>query len=72
MSWVSASRPVEAVIADGRPCVSSGSTRAIRGNIDGLRRLTLTAWAGEAITALRVTSAPVPAVVGMATQGAAG
>ena len=38
----------------------------------GLRRLALTPCAGEASTALAVTSAPVPAVVGTASSGAAG
>src|ERR1039457_3352347 len=40
--------------------------------MDGLRRLALTRCSGLARTALRVTSLPVPAVVGMAMQGAAG
>ena len=43
---------------------------ATSGSMDTLRRLTLTRCAGEASTALRVTSAPVPAVVGMAIMGA--
>ncbi len=38
----------------------------------GLRTLTLTRCSGEASTALRVTSLPVPAVVGMAITGSAG
>ena len=45
---------------------------ARRGSIQGLRRLTLTRCSGEASTALRVTSVPVPAVVGIATNGADG
>ena len=40
--------------------------------MNGLRMLTLTLWAGESRTALRVTSAPVPAVVGTAMQGTDG
>ena len=38
----------------------------------GLRRLAFTAVLGDASTALRVTSEPVPAVVGMATNGSDG
>jgi hypothetical protein len=52
--------------------VSSGSISATRGNINGLRRLTFTRCSGEPNTALRVTSEPVPAVVGIATYGTAG
>ncbi len=37
-----------------------------------LRRLTFTLCSGDDSTALRVTSEPVPAVVGMATNGADG
>ena len=40
--------------------------------MSGLRRLALSWCSGTASTALAVTSAPVPAVVGTATQGAAG
>ena len=42
------------------------------GSRKGLRRLTLTRCSGEASTALRVASEPVPAVVGMARNGADG
>ena len=42
------------------------------GSISGLRRLTFTRCSGEASTALRVTSAPVPAVVGTAMTGRGG
>ena len=69
INCVSASRPVLAVTAGGKLWVSSGSTSARRGSIVGLRRLALMPCSGEASTALRVTSAPVPAVVGMAMQG---
>ena len=44
---------------------------ANRGSIKGLRRLTLKRCSGDASTAFRVTSAPVPAVVGMAITGTA-
>jgi hypothetical protein len=40
--------------------------------MSGLRRLTFTLCSGEPSTALRVTSAPVPAVVGMAMKGRGG
>nr|WP_276602970.1 hypothetical protein [Nannocystis pusilla] len=69
ISWVSASRPQSAVTAGGSERVSAGSTIAARGSIFGLRRLTLTRCASAASTALRVTSEPVPAVVGTATKG---
>ena len=72
ISWVSASSPVLAVNAGGKSSVSSGSTTARRASIPGLLRLTLTRCSGEAKTALRVTSEPVPAVVGTAMNGAAG
>ncbi len=42
------------------------------GNRNGLRRLAFTRCAGDANTALRVTSAPDPAVVGRAKNGAEG
>jgi len=64
MSCVSASRPVNAVTDGGRLYVSRGSTTAMRGNMYGLRRLTLMRFSGKVMTALRVTSEPVPAVVG--------
>jgi hypothetical protein len=70
--WLSASRPLAAVTGGGQLMVSSGSTIATRGIISGLRRLALTRWAGEVSTALAVTSAPVPAVVGTATSGTEG
>src|SRR6478672_7193187 len=69
--WVSASRPLAAVTGGGHDTVSSGSTSATRGIISGLRRLAFRRCPGTASTALAVTSAPVPAVVGTATQGAA-
>lgn len=60
---------VNAVTSWESPQVSSGSTSAILANMRGFLRLTLTLCSGDAITALCVTSAPVPAVVGMATNG---
>mmetsp|Transcript_36171 Transcript_36171/g.93937 ORF Transcript_36171/g.93937 Transcript_36171/m.93937 type:complete len:330 (-) Transcript_36171:618-1607(-) len=70
MHWMSASRPVAAVTAGGSSSVSSGSTTATAGNMNGLRIDTLRSPAP--ITALRVTSAPGPAVVGTATNRALG
>jgi hypothetical protein len=64
-----ASMPVDAVSAGGRSWVSSGSTIASRASMRGLRRLTLMPSPGDASTALRVTSDPVPAVVGTAMKG---
>ncbi len=58
-----------AVTCGGRPSVRSGSTNATRGIIVALRRLAFTPCSGDASTALRVTSDPVPAVVGIATTG---
>ncbi len=72
ISWVSASRPVLAVRAGGKSQVNSGSTSATLGSIKGLRKLTLSRCPGEVRTELRVTSAPVPAVVGIASIGAGG
>ena len=70
--WVSASSPLAAVTFGGQSRVSSGSTSATRGIIDSLRRLALRPCSGEASTAFAVTSAPVPAVVGTATNGTDG
>ena len=61
---------MEAVTVRGSPSVSSGSTTASRGNMEALRRLAFTRCSGEPSTALRVTSEPVPAVVGTAMNGA--
>ena len=72
ISCVSASIPVLAVIEGGSEYVSSESTTASRGSISGLRRLTLILCSGETRTALRVTSQPVPDVVGMQMHGAQG
>ena len=63
MSWVMASIPLAAVVAGGTVVVSSGSIRAICGRIRSSRRLFLKGGSYEEMTALRVASAPVPAVV---------
>jgi hypothetical protein len=52
--------------------VSSGSTSATRGSMNSLRRLFLTLDFVSVSTAFAVTSAPVPAVVGMAMRGMPG
>ena len=70
MSWESASMPLAAMVGLGRPTSRSGSTTATLGSISGLRRLALTPPPDS--TELRVTSEPVPAVVGTATQGRPG
>ena len=70
MSWDSASMPLAAMVDPGRPTSRSGSTTATFGSSNGLRRLALTP--SPARTALRVTSEPVPAVVGTATKGRPG
>ncbi len=69
MSCVNASSPVLAVTAGGIEALNSGSTSATAGRSCMPRRLTFTPCSGERITALRVTSVPVPAVVGMAMHG---
>ena len=72
MSCDSASRPLAASVGRGVPTSRSGSTIASRASMGGLRRLAFTAASVTVSTALRVTSALVPAVVGTATQGTAG
>jgi len=51
---------------------SAGGDDRYPGNANGLRRLALRRCSGEARTAFAVTSEPVPAVVGTATNGAYG
>jgi len=69
ISCVMASMPLAAVCAAGSVNVRSGSTMATRGSMKAWRRLTLTRSAGDPSTALRVTSLPVPAVVGIVMHG---
>ena len=64
--------PLAAVTDRGQDTVSNGSTSAAQGIMVRLRRLAFTRFAGEARTALAVTSAPVPAVVGTAINGTDG
>ena len=68
MQWVRASMPVAAVTAGGRPRVSSGSANTARASSRGEKKIFLTWVCSSEMTALRPTSLPVPAVVGMATQ----
>src|SRR5688572_7185643 len=56
--------PVAAVIAGGRPFISSGSSAAICGTSFRSMIANLRVLAGSEITAAIVTSEPVPAVVG--------
>ena len=67
-----ASSPVAAVMFGGALMVNIGSTITLSGIMELWRRLTFTLAAGIAITAFRVASAPVPAVVGTAIMGAGG
>jgi len=60
---VRASRPVLAVM-DEAIIGQLRINQRIFGSMKGLRKLTLTRCCGDARTALRVTSEPVPAVVG--------
>ena len=64
--------PVLAVTAGGKSWVNTGSTRATCGTMLTLRILALTPCVSEVSTALRVTSDPVPAVVGIASMGSDG
>ena len=57
------------MVAGSHEAVRSGSTSATLGTIIGLRMLFLNRRRGQEITAFRVASAPVPAVVGTATTG---
>ena len=59
-----------AVNAGGKSTVNSGSTNATSASISPLRKLTFTRCSGDPSTAFRVTSDPVPAVVGIAMKGA--
>ena len=69
IACVIASMPVAAVSNAGSPTVSSGSSRASSGIIAGAPSTTLRPSFGTVITALRPTSLPVPAVVGIAQNG---
>ncbi len=68
IAWTNASAPVSAVSAGGRLRVRSGSSKASAGLSASPQAQTL--WPARSVnTAVRVTSAPVPAVVGRAITG---
>ena len=66
--WLSASMPVAAVSRAGRLMVNSGSAITTLGSIPGWTMAFL-AGVGSVIIDAVSTSAPVPAVVGMAMTG---
>ncbi len=68
MLCVSASMPVAAVIAAGRPSVSSGSANTALARILALNTVRLWCVSFSDTTDERPTSEPVPAVVGSATK----
>ena len=70
IACVSASMPVAAVMAGGRPVISAGSSAATLGTSRVSTITILLLRSGSAITAATVTSEPVPAVVGTAYTGA--
>ena len=65
MLWVSASMPVAAVTAGGRSIVSTGSAKTVFASSFGEKRIFFWCVSSSAMMALRPTSLPVPAVVGM-------
>ena len=70
MSWVIASRPEPSVTARGVIGQRQGRRWPVRQHTS--RRLTFRCCCVTLITAFFVTSAPVPAVVGIATNGSGG
>ena len=71
-AWIRASTPVEAMTFSGRPFRTVGSTRATLGAIL-MSRMFSFSWASVSVmTASKVTSLPVPAVVGTAIRGTMG
>ena len=70
MACVSASSPVLAVMCAGMSSISSGSISATYGAISPVPPALYLMWrAGSVITDQRVTSLPVPAVVGTVIRG---
>ncbi|ALV58899.1 hypothetical protein TQ36_22005 [Burkholderia cenocepacia] len=67
-----ASRPLASVGCIGRPTIRRGSTITVSGKRSGRDSDSLRALCGSQTVAHRVTSLPVPAVVGIATIGSAG
>ncbi|MNQ63100.1 hypothetical protein D3C85_774690 [compost metagenome] len=72
MAWVMASMAVAAVMGSGSPWVRRGSSTASWGSRKGEVKGTLRPLPSSRITATRVTSDPVPAVVGTAASGLRG
>src|SRR5512135_1172558 len=72
MAWVRASMPVEAVSGAGRPTIMAGSLKAMVGVILAVAKIIFTWVSVLVITAKRVTSLPVPAVVLTAMNGGSG
>ena len=72
IACTSVSMPVMAVMKGGQVRVISGSSSAKRAVALGLMITSFLCCSGSAMTLLIVISAPVPAVVGIATTGAAG
>ena len=70
MAWVRASMPAEAVTGAGAVSVRFGSATATSGMTVALPMSIFTSRARSVRIVKRVTSLPVPAVVGMATSGA--
>ena len=72
-SWVKASRPLAAMSIGDAPAMRSGSTTTSVAMSRSSRNDRLKPCSPRSVTtALRVTSLPVPAVVGTATNGMAG
>ncbi len=69
IAWTSTSMPVAAVTLAGMPFVRRGSTTAMSGTSAWLEIIIFLLIAGSVITALAVTSLPVPEVVAIATRG---
>src|SRR5436190_1688436 len=68
-AWASASAPVAAITCDGAASTRSGSTRAASAPSFRSAKTSLKWTSGSVITATKVTSEPVPHVVGMQTRG---
>ena len=67
-AWVNTSMPVSAVTAGGTLTVSTGSSTAAWGSSPSSTRGYLTSFSRSVMTAKRLTSDPVPLVVGMAAN----
>lgn len=67
-AWVNTSMPVSAVTTGGTLTVSTGSSTAASGSSPSSTRGYLTSLTLSVMTAKRLTSEPVPLVVGMAVK----